>query len=328
MTTKNISITHQKSDSVNYESNSDTKSKISYQWVFDLNKVNSCEYDNLTFPSIQKRWNIYKQRGKLLGVAAFYEKTMVGLVIGECIANTTKAEIISLFVEPNYRHQGIGTNLIQYLEKGLIKVGCKQVQVHYKTSKITPTDFEPLLTNCGWKKPQTKMILGFGNLENIAAKAPWLNHLSQYQLPSDLEIFLWKDLTQSEREEILKTQKEKPWYPEVLSPFYPDFRLETINSLGLRYQGKVVGWMINHRVSEDTIRYSTLFVAKEFQRSGKAMLLLAKSMRLQSESSIPFGKSAVQIENQSMLRIVSRHLTPYLIEQTESRFTKKDLVVV
>ena len=228
MTTKNISITNQKSDSVNYESNSDTKSKISYQWVFDLNKVNSCEYDNLTFPSIQKRWNIYKQRGKLLGVAAFYEKTMVGLVIGECIANTTKAEIISLFVEPNYRHQGIGSNLIQYLEKGLIKVGCKEVLVNYKASKITATDFEPLLVNCGWEQAQTKMILGMGNPETIT-KAPWLNHLSKYQLPSDLEIFLWKDLTQSEREEMLKRQKEQPWYPEILSPFHPDARLETID---------------------------------------------------------------------------------------------------
>ena len=328
MTTKNISITNQKSDSVNYESNSDTKSKISYQWVFDLNKVNSCEYDNLTFPSIQKRWNIYKQRGKLLGVAAFYEKTMVGLVIGECIANTTKAEIISLFVEPNYRNQGIGSNLIQYLEKGLIKVGYKEVLVNYKASKITATDFEPLLVNCGWKKPQTTMILGMGTPETIIAKAPWLNHLSKYQLPSDLEIFLWKDLNPEEREEILKRQNQQPWYPEILSPFHPDSRLESINSLGLRYRGEVVGWMINHRVAEDTIRYSILFVAKEFQRSGKAMLLLAESIRLQLESSVPFGKFAVQIENQSMLRIVRRHLTPYLIGQTESRFTKKDLIVV
>ena len=56
-----------------------------------------------------------------------------------------------------------------------------------------------------------------------------LNHLSKYQLPSDLEIFLWKDLTQSEREEMLKRQKEQPWYPEILSPFHPDARLETID---------------------------------------------------------------------------------------------------
>lgn len=321
MVNTNLSITDKQSDSINYGA----KPEIIYQWVFDLNKVNSCEYDNLTFPSIQKRWKIYKQRGKLLGVAAFREKTMVGLVISECLANTTKAEIISLFVEPNYRHQGIGTNLVQYLEKGLIKLGCKQVLVNYKASKITATDFEPLLTNCGWEKPQTKMIVGMGTPETIT-QAPWLNHLSQYQLPSDLEIFLWKDLTQGEREQILKRQKEQRWYPEILSPFHPDPRLETINSLGLRYGGEVVGWMINHRVAEDTIRYSILFVAKEFQRSGKAMLLLAESIRLQLESAVPFGKFAVQIENQSMLRIVRRHLTPYLTGQTESRFAKKDLI--
>ncbi len=91
-------------------------------------------------------------------------------------------------------------------------------------------------------------------------------------------------------------------------------------------KGKVVGWMINHRVASDTIRYSILFVAKEIQRSGKGMVLLAESIRLQLDSSVPYGKFAVQIQNQPMLHIVRRHLSPYLIGQTESRSAKKNLI--
>jgi len=296
--------------------------EIKYQWVFNLNPANICEYNDLTFPSIQKRWQTFKQRGKLLGVAAFSAETMVGLVITECIANTTSAEIISLFVDPDYRHQGIGTNLVQCLEKGLVKLGCNSVEVKYKTTKITNKAFEPLLKNCNWAKPETKTILGMGTTETFA-KAPWLR---KYKLSPDFTIFPWQELTDEDRQQIQTRQAEKPWYPEILSPFHPDPRLETLNSLGLSYRGKILGWIINHRVAADTIRYSVLFVAPEIQGSGKGMVLLAESIRLQLNSSITYAKSAVQIHNKPMLRIVRRHLSPYLIGQAESRLAKKNLV--
>ena len=322
MTITSLSSIDRQSDFINQNSNNDNKSPITYQWVFELNSVNSCEYNELTFPSIQKRWQTFKQRGKLLGVAAFSAQTMVALVITECIANTNTAEIISLFVEPDYRHQGIGTNLIQYLEKGLIKAGCNLLLVNYKATRITDTEFEPLLKHCGWEQPETKMVLGMGTTETIS-KAPWLR---EYKLSSDFAIFPWQELTDKDREQIETSQAEQPWYPKILSPFHRDPRLEPLNSLGLRYQEKVVGWMINHRVASDTIRYSILFVAKEIQRSGKGMVLLAESIRLQLDSSVPYSKFAVQIQNQPMLHIVRRHLSPYLIGQTESRSAKKNLI--
>lgn len=316
MTTISLSPNHKQSEFIN------SKSQITYQWVFELNSVNSCEYNELTFPSIQKRWKTFKQRGKLLGVAAFSAKTMVALVITECIANTNTAEIISLFVEPDYRNQGIGTNLIQFLEKSLVKLGCNLLLVNYKVTKVTDTEFEPLLQHCGWEQPETKMILGMGTPETIS-QAPWLR---EYKLSSDFAIFPWQELTDEDREQLKTSQTEQPWYPEILSPFHQDPRLEPLNSLGLRYQEKVVGWIINHRVAADTIRYSILFVAPEIQRSGMGMVLLAESIRLQLDSLVPYGKFAVQIHNQPMLDIVRRHLSPYLIGQTESRSAKKNLI--
>ncbi|NET42698.1 hypothetical protein [Okeania sp. SIO2B3] len=46
-------------------------------------------------------------------------------------------------------------------------------------------------------------------------------------------------------------------YPTSLSPF-GNTPAEPLNSLGLRYETQLVGWMVTHRVATDAIRYSTM----------------------------------------------------------------------
>ncbi len=99
--------------------------KVKYQMVYHLTSANSIEYDALTFPSLKKRWQKQKQRGEILAVSASVAETLVVFVFAEIRAEYKTAEIISLFVAPECRHQGIGTNLVRYLEKGLAENGCR-----------------------------------------------------------------------------------------------------------------------------------------------------------------------------------------------------------
>lgn len=108
---------------------------VKYQWVYNLTAANTVEFDPLTFPSIKKRWQGTKQRGYLGGVAAFVAEEMVGLILVELLPKT--AEIISFFVTPQYRHQGIGNQLLQNLEKALIKLKYPQIKLKYRVSGLT-----------------------------------------------------------------------------------------------------------------------------------------------------------------------------------------------
>jgi protein O-GlcNAc transferase len=124
-----------------------------FQRVFHLTPERLVSYDPFTYPSLQRRWQTRPPRGELLGTSAAVEGQMMGLAIAECLTNRT-AEIISLFVAPEYRRQGIATRLIAYLEQSLQTKGCTHVQIQFQPTQLTVLGLEALLVKLGWQTPQ------------------------------------------------------------------------------------------------------------------------------------------------------------------------------
>lgn len=225
--------------------------------------------------------------------------------------------MLSFFVEFDSRSQGIGTQLLHYLETALIKLGCPEMFVKYRVSAWTDLALEPILQKQNWQKPETEFVL----VKTSAAKlqsAPWVY---KYRLPEQFTVFPWTQLTESEKVRILQRKK----YPEALSPFSDDPRLEPLNSVGLRYQGEVMGWAIAHRVAPDTIRYSSMFVEEPFQKLGRGFALLTEAVRRQLDADIPYLTAAIARDNIGMLHCVDRYLKPYAESLSESRLCVKRL---
>lgn len=293
-----------------------------YDWLSGLDAESSCEYEDLTHPSITRHWQATQQYGELLGIAASLGEEIVGLAIVELDTQSGKAGILSLFVVPKHRGQGIGTHLIQQLETKLIAMGCTRVQLSYQATEITQTALEPILQRQGWKLPKVSLILVKAEAERIP-EIPWFK---KYKLPKDFVIFPWQELTEEERQQLQQGQEEKPWYQQGLSPFLDEAIVEPINSLGLRYQGEVVGWLVTHRVAPDTLRYTSMFVEKRWQRLGRGIVLMAESLQRQYDRAIPYYAYAVSSRNPPMLEFVDRHLKPYMSWIAESKTTHKRLV--
>ena len=275
-------------------------------------------YNHLSFPKIQTRWSRQQPKGQLVGIVADVAGEKVGLVLAEIFSTPPQTplevEVISLFVLPDYRHQGIGTGLIKTLEMGLTALGCGQMQLVYKSTAITNLALEPLLKRQNWQT-QVNFLLGKTSTEKVS-QAPWLK---KYPLPNKFTVFPWSELTDAD-----KKQLEMLDYPTALSPF-SNTPAEPLNSLGLRYENQLVGWMITHRVATDAIRYSTMFVDKRFQGLGRGISLLSQSILRQVDSTVPYYLFAVQQENPAMLKFVHKHLEPYLMEVTNSHVAFKQL---
>jgi uncharacterized protein (TIGR03032 family) len=93
--------------------------KVNYQRVYHLNPENLAPYDAMTYPRLQARWQTQPQRGELVGVSASVAGEMVGFAVAELPApadSESAAQVLSLFVMPAYRRQGIGSTLIRYLQ--------------------------------------------------------------------------------------------------------------------------------------------------------------------------------------------------------------------
>ncbi|MBW4641511.1 MAG: TIGR03032 family protein [Goleter apudmare HA4340-LM2] len=131
-----------------------------YQRVYHLTASSLADYDAFTFPSLQQRWQTQPQRGELVGISASVAGEMVAFAIAEILPEQT-AELLSLFVAPGYRQQGIATKLMQYLDKALVAEGCTQIRVVYQPTALTAMPaagvanaLEPLLLKLGWQSPQ------------------------------------------------------------------------------------------------------------------------------------------------------------------------------
>lgn len=107
---------------------------MKFQRVYHLNAENLAPYDAFTYPSLQKRWQTQSQRGELIGVSASAAGEMIGMAIAERLLDGS-AELLSLFVQPAYRHQGIGTRLMDQLQQGLAQ-NCDRVQLSYQATTI------------------------------------------------------------------------------------------------------------------------------------------------------------------------------------------------
>ncbi|EAW37357.1 hypothetical protein L8106_12695 [Lyngbya sp. PCC 8106] len=291
---------------------------VRYQALQNLTVEQSLSYNHLSFPKIQKRWSRQQPKGQLVGILAELAGEKVGLVLAEIFSTQPQTqpevEVFSLFVLPDYRHQGIGTGLIKTLEMGLTALGCGQMKLVYKSTDITNLALEPLLKRQNWQT-QVNFLLGKTTTEKVS-QAPWL---TKYPLPNKFTVFPWSELTDADQKQL-----ENLDYPTSLSPFSKT-PAEPLNSLGLRYETQLVGWMVTHRVASDAIRYSTMFVDKRFQRLGRGISLLSQSILRQVDSTVPYCLFAVQQENPAMLEFVHKHLEPYLMEVTHSYIAFKQL---
>jgi hypothetical protein len=153
------------------------------------------------------------------------------------------------------------------------------------------------------------------------ARAHWIHEMRP---GPGFELFPWTQLSLAERNRLVE-QKEN--YPAALTPFLKEERLEPCNSLGLRYENDVVGWMITHRTRLDTIQYSSLFVDPAVMRlqPGIGMAVLAKSVSLQIAAGVPRLIFMVNMDNPMGLNLIKRRIKPYLQSMVETRFSFKNL---
>jgi hypothetical protein len=152
------------------------------------------------------------------------------------------------------------------------------------------------------------MLICESDFETIT-KAPWMEHRA---LPPEFSLFPWVELSSEERASIIESQSRNPWFSEQLTPFFQEHLIEPVSSLGLRYQGQIVGWCISLRVAVDTIQYVRLFVREDLQPLGRAISLLANSIYRHENTEVNKAKFDVAMHNSKMLRFVQRRMMPYL----------------
>jgi len=288
----------------------------------NLNKTTAAFYEKLTYPTFRSRLRALDSNQSIIAIGVHLASQPVGLILVETSIDRKNAEILSLFVVPEHRKRQLAKTLLIYIEEKLYQIGCSRVNLVYVYNATSPA-LEKILKQCNWFTPQIRMLVCSAPIINIK-DASWLQLYNS--LPSAYTIFPWVELTKQERELIQKQQAIFNWYPEELSPWKEEEMIEPINSLGLRYEDQVIGWMITHRIALDTVRYTKLFIRQDLQRLGRAIPLLATAIRLQlevmEETQAVF---TVFADNTAMVKFIHKRLAPYLTNIRQSLKASKVL---
>lgn len=261
-----------------------------------------------------------------VAVAAWNGEEPVGLALAEVPMENLESspEMLSLFVSPHVRGQGIATRLVEELEREIAARGFGRLTTVYMTGKPGSAAVERILEKRQWDPPQTRSVTTRFTLDE-AERTPWFGRVQPDA--SEFEIFSWTELTDAERAELKRSHEASPWIAEGLEPWrHESYGFEPISSVGARYRGTVVGWVINHVVDAHTVRFTCSFMRKDLSRRGRILPLYTESLRRLRHSPYDTAMFITPMIFKEMVEFVRRRCAPWGSFFGETRGAAKILI--
>jgi GNAT superfamily N-acetyltransferase len=284
------------------------------------------EWAAMTFPAYRPLLGVLGSvnaitGGRPVARCAIADGRPVGLAVAEIAAGEgAAAELFSVFVVADHRGQGVATRLVEGLEDDLRRKGASSLNAVYMTGRPAIAAIERIFEKRGFQPPeQRKIVVRFTPEE--AATTEWYG---KARLPPGAEVFSWADLTAAELDELKRTHEETPWIDPDLEPWRMSPRFDPVSSVGMRKDGKVVGWVINHPIEPKLLCFTTSFMRRDLARRGAIFSLYVASLdRLKGTGvTCTFVTSS---QYQSMVRFVLRRCAPYISFCGETRGVSKAL---
>lgn len=241
-------------------------------------------------------------------IGALFQGIPVGFALANCYKHSHQVDVLFLFVQQEHRCRHLGRKLLAKVVEEAKKEGGRFFSLIYLQEDPSTPALEKVLNANQWESGHPFLVHCVFN--GFIFDPPWIHHA--YQFPDSFEEFPWDNLSDEERKE-LSLRLNNRAIPPAVSPFLDEKILEPLNSLGLRYRGRVVGWMLTHRTAPDTIRYSSLFIESDLQFLGPAIKLLIDAILIQKKSTIKWAVFDLPLlhVSSSWMRFIKRRLIPY-----------------
>lgn len=239
-------------------------------------------FDSLLLPSFK---DYYSQSPSLESIRMYaaYDPDLAGLIIGEFFPETDRALLQSIKVFEKHRRKGIGTKLLRQLEETVRHENISSLTTNFEETEAHEA-FSRLLDKSNYSKPIPLLIRYFFDIPSFHPS--WYDHPHPFKKGFTLHPF--HEITEEEKNWI-HTFTEQGAIPSELNPFSFEYPIEPINSVLLRQEGKLIGWMATHRTAKDIINYSSLYIWHDFRMRNLGVPLLAHSIKLHQMSPIRYA---------------------------------------
>lgn len=242
--------------------------------------------------------------------AVFDGEEIQGFALVVFLPTFSLGDIKQFYLKESPTKQEAAKLLLQCIENSLKSLGCLIIQHQYDEDEGGPTPFiEQFLFSQGFGLKSLRMARLYFDIFAFLPK--WF--LKERPLPPGFSFFPWKEVSAIELMKLQRMQEQFTVHP-FISPTDEEESMQPINSIGLRYKNKLIGWMVTHTLpyEPDQIRYSAFYVSPEYLNRGVAVPLLQHSLRLQQRSPIQWGYLLLNFgyTDKRWLRFVEARIRP------------------
>jgi len=272
-----------------------------------LSSSEALGFAHMTFP-------IYRSAigNGALAVGAYSGDIPAGLALVMPSADRKKAELLSLYVDGPQRLRGMGSMLLNHVETALRRAGIAFIHTSWSENLSGAPAFQSVLAKCDWSEPQKRMLVMRGDMsgafgDGMRKKGP--RYESRDCLPRQYELSLWGDMTKADRAFILSKEGKPHWYARRANPFREERIVVPTNSLILRKDGEIVGWLVVHRTAPDTLRFTDVFIREDLKRVGAVSIaMVSHGFWLQMIEGTPKLTMALERNNKPLVRMCETRL--------------------
>lgn len=167
------------------------------------------------------------------------------------------ATLISVLVRHDLRRTGVARSLLTRVEEGVRELGAAELAGVFPLGKESTPAVEALLTRAGWEPAVPRMgLFTFGPA--VPSGFLELSWVRESPLLPGFAVVPWGALSEAERREV-SAFVAADGLPPFADPFRTADDIDPRYSLALTLGGRVVGWLIVHRVSPAAVRVAILY---------------------------------------------------------------------
>ncbi|RLE26118.1 MAG: hypothetical protein DRJ61_00075 [Acidobacteria bacterium] len=257
-----------------------------------------------------------------LAVVADMDGMVVGMALAEIpIEGQGTPEILSLFVQPAVRRQGIADHMMGRVVQEIADRGFEAVNAVYMTGKPEIAALEKIFWKQGWLPPVVRMTVVRFTVDELDS-IPWMRWA---RVRKGYEAVLWSDLGPEDLAALRASDDSEEWIPPDLKPWDHTRGFEPQTSMALKRNGLVVGWVLNHALSEDFVRYTCSFIRPDLRPPGLLVTLYRASLDRMRSTNFTIGTLTAPANHPQMVKFLKRHAAPYVSFVGETRGTRKIL---
>ncbi|NWF99644.1 MAG: GNAT family N-acetyltransferase [Thermoanaerobaculaceae bacterium] len=245
-----------------------------------------------------------------VAVGAWAGPKPVGLMLaGLPLVEGEPPELLSVYVVPEARGQGLGRELAKAAERVAQTAGFPALAATWTQGASGTAWWEHQLGVLGWEEPERRTLSVFFTAEE-ALRVPWLD---RFRVREGCEIVPFVEVTQEELAALQHSQEQSPWIaPDLLPWRYLAGGFEERTSVALRSPEGIVGWVINHRVTKEWLRFTCSYIRKDWGRRARILPLFSVSFHRMVEAGFTRATFVAPVHHPTMVRFVAKHIAPWV----------------